>query len=137
MQITVALSPTYTFSAFCPIAPIDGAVECTIKTSDSKISDSKIQWNSSTGKFSLLVPTIRVASDLCWFSDSRLGLEEHKAFLQDKQLRVDLFPRKLSSDTYENLELVSGKIAIEDRGGTVTEGVILLFHPYEKLASAL
>ncbi len=135
MNIQAELSPTYTFSAACINATTDAAVSC--KTTSSTLKDSQVLWNPVTGKISLIIPKIEDASDLCLVPDLRLGPDEQKAFLQGKQMRIELFPRKLASETYANLELLSGKIAVEDRGVKVTEGVILLFQSQEKLASAL
>ncbi len=134
MNIQAELSPTYTFSA-CMNATTGAAVAC--KTEVPTLKDSQVLWNPATGKISLIIPKIQDASDLCLVPDLRLGPDEQKAFLQGKQMRVELFPRKLASETYANLELLSGKIAVEDRGVKITEGVILLFQSQEKLASVL
>lgn len=134
MEIQAELSPTYIFSA-CMNATTGAMVAC--KSKMPKLDESQVQWNPVTGKISLIIPKIQDASDLCLVPDSRLKPDEQKAFLQGKYLQIDLFPRKLASDTYTGLELVSGKIAIEDRGVKVTEGVILLFQSQEKLASVL
>ncbi len=136
MQIHFELSPTYSFSA-CMNATTGATVAC--ETPSTSTIQSELSWNPVTGKISLVVANIQDASDLCLVSNSSFGKEQflQKDFLMGKQLRVDLFPRKLSSEVYENLELVSGKIAVESGGVKDTEGVILLFQTQERLSGAL